>query len=346
MTTHRRNRHHRSSRLDRGVSRRTALGHLGAGLAAGIGLSNILRLAPNAAAQDSSPSAAMTDGPAAAHRVSVGQIEVLVLDDGASGLPAGFMAVNAPEEALAEGLAVQGLTPADAIPVSYHPLLVETGGQRVLLDTGNGPFDPAAGKLLAALDAEGIAPEEIDVVLLTHMHFDHFGAVVTDSGGLVFPNARHLINDVEYEFWWAEPNLDELTIPDEFKQLFRQGAKDVLTVLEPTVEKISPGDEIAPGLSVVDARGHTPGQLAVEISSDDERALHVVDAAIVPTLHLENPDWFLASDNWPAWSIATRKALLDRAADEDLLVLTYHFPFPGIGRVTKDAIGWIWTPQG
>jgi glyoxylase-like metal-dependent hydrolase (beta-lactamase superfamily II) len=269
---------------------------------------------------------------------------VVVLDDGTFGGPANLFAANAPEAALAEVVEAQGWT-LDAIPLGVHPLLVETGGQRVLLDTGLGSFEPG-GNLMAALATEGIAPEEIDVVLITHMHSDHFGGGLDAEGKLAFPNARYLINAREYEFWVSEPSLDELIVPDEFKQVFRQTAKDFLTAVEGTIEQIVPGDEIAPGVITVDAKGHTPGQLAVEVTSGGEGLLHIVDVAHIPAIHLEHPDWFLAADNWPAWTAVTRKALFDRAADENLLVATYHFPFPGLGRVTKEEIGWAWTPEG
>jgi glyoxylase-like metal-dependent hydrolase (beta-lactamase superfamily II) len=99
-------------------------------------------------------------------------------------------------------------------------------------------------------------------------------------------------------------------------------------------------------VTVIDAKGHTHGQLGVEVSSDGAGLLHIVDVAHVPEIHLAHPGWFMVADNWPAWSVTTRKALFDRAADEHLLVATYHFPFPGLGRVTKDEIGWTWTPEG
>jgi glyoxylase-like metal-dependent hydrolase (beta-lactamase superfamily II) len=324
------------------LSRRSLMkGIRAAGVAAG--LPGVLRYAPPAAAQEATPAAA---GPAPAHRVSVGQIEVIVLDDGAFPGPANLFAINAPPAALAEAGAVEGFDP-EGIVLGIHPLLVETGGQRVLLDAGLGSGEPS-GTLLASLAAEGIAPEEIDVVLITHMHGDHFGGALDAAGKLVFPHARHLINAAEYEFWSAGPSLAELAIPDEFKDVFRQASVDVLRALDGTgkLEQIAPGDEIAPGVTVLDAKGHTPGQLAVEVSSDSEGLIHIVDVAHVPQIHLTHPDWFMAADNWPAWSVTTRQLLFDRAADENLLVATYHFPFPGLGRVTKDEIGWIWTPEG
>ncbi len=327
----------RRQAFERDVSRRALLRAAAAsGMAAGF--TGILRLVPPVAAQESTPAA-----PVAAHRVSVGEIEVVVLDDGGFPGPASLFAVNAPEAALTEVVEAQGWSP-DAIPVGIHPLLVETSGQRVLLDTGLGSFDPG-GKLMAALAAEGIAPEEIDVVLITHLHTDHFGGALDAEGKLAFPNARYLINAAEHEFWAAEPSLGELIVPEEFKQVLRQAPKDFLTAVEGTIEQIAPGDEIAPGVVVVDAKGHTPGQLAVEVTSDGEGLLHIVDVAHVPAIHLEHPDWFLVADNWPAWTTVTRTALFDRAADENLLVASYHFPFPGLGRVTKEEIGWAWTPE-
>jgi glyoxylase-like metal-dependent hydrolase (beta-lactamase superfamily II) len=312
-------------------------------VAAGTACGGVLRFAPPAAAQyeeEATPAA----GPAPAHRVGVGQIDVVVLDDGAFPGPANLFAVNAPPAALEQAVTDAGLDPA-AILLGIHPLLVETGGQRVLLDAGLGVIEPG-GVLLQSLAAEGIAPEEIDVVLITHMHTDHFGGALDADGGLVFPNARHLINAAEYEFWSAEPALGELTIPDEFKQMFRHASIDGLKALNGALEQIAPGDEIAPGVTVLDAKGHTPGQLAVEVASDGEGLIHIVDVAHVPEIQLTNPDWFMAADNWPAWSVATRQALFDRAADENLLVATYHFPFPGLGRVTKDEVGWTWTVEG
>jgi glyoxylase-like metal-dependent hydrolase (beta-lactamase superfamily II) len=183
-------------------------------------------------------------------------------------------------------------------------------------------------------------------VFLSHMHSDHFGGALDADGAPAFPNARYLINAVEQEYWAGSPTLAELVVPEEMKPQFVQPAVDTLAALQSVLETIAPGDEIAPGLTAVDARGHTPGHLAVEIASDGEGLLHIVDAAHVPEIHLAHPGWFMAADNWPAWSVTSRKAIFDRAADEGLLVSTYHFPFPGIGRVTKDEIGWIWTPEG
>ena len=324
------------------LSRRTLLrGLAGGGLAAAIPIGG-LRLAPHAAAQEATP----PGEPAAAHRFQVGQRDLWVFDDGAYTAPGFFLAVNAPPRALAEAMAEVGQSP-EAYTTTMNILLIDTGEQLVLIDTGFGgvgPFAETTGRLVPALQAEGIAPEEIDVVLLTHLHGDHFGGVADAAGKPAFPNARYLINQAEYEFWWAEPSLVELAIPDDFKQLFREGAKGALVAVQDKIEQIAPGDEIAPGVTVLAAPGHTPGHLAVEVVSDGERLLHVVDAAGDPVLHLQHPDWFFAPDNWPAQEILTRRQLFDRAAQENLLVQAYHFAFPGLGHVQQDGDGWTWEP--
>lgn len=326
-------------------SRRTLVrGAFATGAAASLAsLGGVLRVAP-AAARQATPAAA--SGPNPAQRFQVGQISVVVLDDGSLAGPAPFFAVNAAEAEIAEVMAAQGLTPADTFQLGIHPLLVETGDQRILLDTGNGATAETPGLLLSSLQAEGIAPEEIDIVLISHMHSDHFGGAIDPvSGKPLFPNAQYLLNSAEQEFWASDPGLGELIVPDEFKAMFLPPILATMEALSPVLELINPGDEIAPGVTAIDARGHTPGHLAVEISSNGEGMLHIVDAAHVAALHLTHPGWFMIADNWPAWSVTSRKALFDRAADENLLVATYHFPFPGVGRVTKDEIGWVWTDE-
>lgn len=329
-----------SAVLGNDVSRRGVLRLAGGGLVAS-SLGAALRLAPPAAAQQATPSA--SPAPVGAYRFQVGQFDLRVFDDGDYTLPGSFFAVNAPPRALAEAMSQVGQTP-EAYTTTLNNLLIDTGDQLVLIDTGFGPSAPTTGQLLPALQAAGIAPEEIDIVLLTHLHLDHFGGAVDAAGKPVYPNARHLINRTEYEFWWAEPSLVELPLPDDFKQLFREGAKTTLTALQGSLEQIAPDDEIASGITVLAAPGHTPGHLAVEVASDGERLLHIVDAAGDPVLHLQHPDWFFAPDNWPAQEILTRRQLFDRAAQENLLVQTYHFAFPGLGHVRQDGDGWVWQP--
>lgn len=322
------------------ISRRALLRGAAAGSLAG--LSGILPLAPPAAARQGQATPAASAAPT--HRLSLGQIEVVALNDGMFEAPIAFFAINAPEAALAEHLASAGAAPDGMVTISIQPLLVETDGQRVLLDTGIGPG--MQGQLMASLEAAGVAPGDIETVFISHLHADHIGGLLDASGAPAFPNARVLINTAEQEFWASEPSLDELISPPEMKAQSVQAAVTVLDALQDAIELIAPGDEIAPGLTAVDARGHTPGHLALEIVSDEGTLLYIADAAHVPVIQLQRPGWFMVADNWPAWAVTTRQALFDRAASENLLVAASHFPFPGIGRVTDAEVGWNWTVEG
>jgi glyoxylase-like metal-dependent hydrolase (beta-lactamase superfamily II) len=283
----------------------------------------------------------------AAHRFRVGQLDLRVLDEGAFTVTGDFLAFNAPPRALAKSLAANGRSPTGFL-LPIHPLLIETAGRLVLVDTGYGDLAgtlrPDAGKLAAALRGEGIAPEMIEAVLLTHVHPDHAGGAIDAAGRPTFPNARYLVTRVEHEFWWGEPSLDGVPFPAERKQFLRQVAKDVLVALEGQIEHVEPGSEIAPGVTVLAAPGHTPGHIAIAFASGDERLLHVGDAAADPVLHLRHPEWFLAPDYWPAEALMTRRRLFDRAAAEGMLVMTSHFAFPGLGHVTHAGEGWRWMP--
>lgn len=281
--------------------------------------------------------------PLAAHRFRVGQLDLRVLDGGGFALPFDWFAANARPLAQAEAVA-HGELPTDFMPLRINNLLIDTGGQLVLVDTGFGAFslNPAAGKLPHALKAEGIAPEDIDIVLMTHLHPDHAGGALDPAGKPAFPNARYLVNRTGYDYWLADPSLVELSFADDDKAFVLQVATGAVAALKDVLELVEPGEEVAPGVTVLAAPGHTPGHVAIEVASEGERLLHVVDAASVPSLHLAHPEWFLKVDLWPGQAVMTRNELFDRAAAENLLVQTYHFAFPGQGRVQAAGDDWLW----
>lgn len=330
----------RTDFLQYAASRRLLLQRL-AGGAVAAGVAGMPGRMPRTLAQ-ATPDPAAT-APLDTYRFRLGELDVRVLDDGAFAFPVDWFATNARPRALSEAIA-EGDLPSDVLPIRLNTLLIDTGDQLVLVDTGFGTINPEAGKLPLALRAAGIVPEQIDLVILTHFHPDHIAGTIDSAGKPTFPNARYLANKTEYDYWQADPSLVELMIPDELKALARQVGKEMPVLLEEVLELVEPGDEVAPGVTVLAAYGHSPGQLAVEVASEGERLLHVADAAGVPALHLSHPEWFMKLDHWPAQAIMTRNELFDRAAEEDLLVLGYHFPFPGLGKVQADGDDWQWEP--
>jgi glyoxylase-like metal-dependent hydrolase (beta-lactamase superfamily II) len=277
----------------------------------------------------------------------LGAFKCVVVNDGNSPYPdpAQVFFVNAPMEQLKEVLREHNLDISKWKEYSspYPSLLIDTGQHRVLVDTGEGNLEPTTGKLMPNLRAEGIAPEDIDTVILTHAHPDHIGGNVNSEGRPAFPNARYVLCKDEWDFWFPKPNLTTLDISESDKELIIKCAHDYFLPLRNHLRLVDTGEEIVPGVWAVSAPGHTPGHMAVSIVSDNEELLCLGDLVIHP-IHLEHPEWYIKYDLAPKQVTATRRRLLDRATKKKALLHAYHFPFPGLGYVTQKGAGWQWQP--
>jgi len=224
---------------------------------------------------------------------------------------------------------------------AYICLLVNTGEHRVLVDTGADGLDPNTGKLLQNLQAEGIAPEDIDMVILTHCHPDHIGGNTLDEGKLAFPNARFAMWKDEWDFWTSEEA--EVKLDEHVREVLLGVARKNLPPIQDRLDLIEREGEILPGIQAIAAPGHTPGHMALVISSGREQLLYISDTVLHP-IHLEQPEWCAAVDFAPDQVVATRRRILNRAAAEKALVLAFHFPFPGLGHIVQKGDGWEWQP--
>ncbi|MGH3072079.1 MAG: MBL fold metallo-hydrolase [Gaiellaceae bacterium] len=204
--------------------------------------------------------------------------------------------------------------------------LLRSGGETVLVDTGVGPSGLWAWGaereegLLPALAAAGVAPEDIGVVFLTHLHIDHVGWNTDRDGGLVFPNARYVAHrdGIAFARGSDRPHI----------------ARTILTV---AFDDVDGETVIAEGVTAFPLPGHFPGHMGLRVESDGRSALLIADAAVNPML-LDQPDRIYVSDGDPAESAATRRALLPELLDEDVLVVCGHYPGGGIGHVvTRDG---------
>jgi glyoxylase-like metal-dependent hydrolase (beta-lactamase superfamily II) len=269
-----------------------------------------------------------------AHTFTQGETEITVISDGVLNLPTGILYPSAPKEELdAELTAAFGSVP-ETFEAGVNIVLLKSGSDLVMIDTGpGGSFGPTAGKILENLKLNGIDTAAITKVVFTHAHGDHLFGVGTDAG-LNFPNAAYMIGAAEHAFW-TDP-ATAANAPEQMKAMAEGAAKWLGAIAERTT-LLKGGDSIAPGISLLDTPGHTPGHMSVVVEGGE--GLILTGDAITTMVGFARPDWAFGFDADGATAATSRRALLDRAAADGHMILGYHFPFPGIGRVeAKDGV--------
>src|SRR3982074_3547026 len=284
-----------------------------------------------------------------------GDFRATVITDGSGQIPIRpILAMNVSEAELAPVLKANFMQPV--IQATNNILVVETGRERILIDTGFGEkLGPSYGSfpgLEANLRRAGIAPESIDLVVTSHGHLDHIGGFVRKSGQLAFPKAQFVFVDTEWNYWTGnryESEVNSSPMPDQFKKGTIGAAGDSLPPVANRSRFVKQGGEITTGVHYVAAPGHSPSHAAILFASGNEQFMHMGDIAHNPVTSLQHPDWTPIFDYEPAQAIKSRKAILGRVATDRIMVMGYHFPFPAIGHVVRydkayhwEAAQWIW----
>lgn len=277
------------------------------------------------------------------YRFKVGDFEVTTIFDGALAIPKvhPIFGKNQKIEDVKAYMAENHL-PGDKMTISFTPVIVNTGKEVVMFDSGYGEERRAkgAGKLAATLATAGFSPDQIDVIVITHCHPDHVSGLM-ENGKANFPNARYITGDVEYNFWSKKEHLESSS-----KNMVRR-AKAVHGNLVPLAEKIKfikPGTDVVTGITSVEAFGHTPGHMCYHIESAGNRFLIFADTTNHYVASLAKPDWHCAFDMDAEKAVTARKKILDMIATDKIASAGYHMPFPAVGYVEKKGSGYLWVP--
>jgi glyoxylase-like metal-dependent hydrolase (beta-lactamase superfamily II) len=273
-------------------------------------------------------------------RRKFGDIVVTALNDGYIILP--VEAVNGISAQETEALyRSAGRRPPYATAINAY--LVETPDHKVLVDAGSGGFmGPSLGKLPRNLRAAGLKPDEIDHVVITHMHPDHVGGLLADDGEREYRNARIMISDRELAYWTDRSNRP--SSPPSTRESFDIAAR-IASVYAGSLETFSGTADIVPGIRAEPLHGHTPGHTGYAIGRERAELLIGGDLAHAPELQFKQPGLTVIFDVDPPGAEASRRAILERAIREDLLVAGMHIPFPGFIRVARSGQGFEFHPQ-
>ncbi|OWO93938.1 MBL fold metallo-hydrolase [Rhizobium esperanzae] len=311
--------------------------------AAGLGLlaaPAILREKTEAAATGESRNMDVTPLPEI-DQFKLGSYKFIVVRDGIniSEKPYETYGTNQDPETV-RALLTANFLPADKLLNGYAPVLIDTGSDVILIDTGFGAAGRARGlgKLAEGLKAAGYSAEDVTIVALTHLHGDHIGGLI-ENGAPAFSKARYVIGQAEYDFW---SNTAREGTPAE------GGHKAVLANVTPLVEKatfIKDGDSLAPGITAMLAAGHSPGHMVFHAESEGKRLVLTGDTANHYILSLLRPDWEVRFDMDKAQAAASRRKVFDMIATDKIAFLGYHMPFPAVGFAEKQDGGYRFVPK-
>lgn len=276
------------------------------------------------------------------YRMKVGDLEVTALLDGGTTfdlqwLTAKKATIDRVENALKEDPRL--------LDTGDTGFLVNTGQQLILVDAGAGMWfgGGALGRLVESLRSAGYSPEQVDRVLVTHLHSDHIGGLTTQDGRRVFPNADVFVSKAESDFWLS-PEI-AAKAAKEARPFF----ENAQLIAAPYIKAgkwhtFGDSDVLVDGMQLVSLHGHTPGHTGYQFSSNGRTILFWGDVIHQELVQLSHPDITVVFDIDHAGAAMTRNQLLPRLAREGALIAGPHMPFPGMGRLRKEANGYVWAP--
>lgn len=263
---------------------------------------------------------------AKSRRVPLGGFEVTTLLAGTAAReePQTIFGMNVSAEEFAE-VSRENFLPTDKVQFFFTPTLVNTGSELILFDTGLNPEG-----ITAAIEAAGYTTDQVDKVVITHMHGDHIGGLMGDAGE-TFGNAAYITGAVEHNHWAGADN---------------DGFKAKVAPLSEKMTMIEDGGAVASGITAMAAFGHTPGHMGYMIESEGKQLMLIADLANHPVWSLAHPDWEVRFDMDKAAAAASRRTVLGMLAADRVPMVGYHMPFPAMGYVAARGDGFEYVPAG
>jgi glyoxylase-like metal-dependent hydrolase (beta-lactamase superfamily II) len=278
------------------------------------------------------------------YALRVGEIDVLVISDGVVTPPAESMATNADPAVRAAWLDDMFLS-RDAFDWALNEVVVRSGGQTVLIDSGLGvevPDFPRAGHLIHRLEAAGIDLTSVTDVVLTHMHFDHVGGLLVDRvKERLRPDLRIHVAAAEVKFWEA-PDFSRTGMPPALADVARSAATRFLNEYRSYLRTFEEEYEVAPGVVVTRTGGHTPGHSVVRLASGGDRLMFAGDAVF--PVSFDHPEWHNGFEHDPEEATRVRLRLMRELAETGSRLVATHMPFPSVGRVAAAGDLFRWVP--
>lgn len=278
------------------------------------------------------------------YRMMVGQFEVTALYDGYIDLDTKLLKYTSERE-VQRLLARLFVTSTPGVQTAVNAYLINTGSHLVLVDTGAAAcFGPTLGGILQNLRASGYTPEQVDTVLLTHLHGDHACGLTAD-GKPVFPNATVMADKADADYWLSE---SVAAAAPEGAQAFFTMARNAVAPYQAAQRfrtfNAAAGEAPIPGVRPVPAAGHTPGHTGYLFTSGKENLLLWGDIVHSHATQFRRPNIAIEFDVDSHQAVQTRKRLMAEAAKDKLWVGGAHLPFPGLGHVRRDQVGFTWVP--
>ncbi|TCN07603.1 metallo-beta-lactamase superfamily protein [Bacillus sp. BK006] len=251
----------------------------------------------------------------------LGQFQISIISDGGFPVTRNFFIKNAPEKV------IDMYSDSFLAPLNF--VLIQNENKKILIDAGFGKeIGAVAGNLVNGLNTINILPEQIDLIIITHVHLDHIGGLLEQTHQ-IYPNATYIMSKREYDFIMEETSSREYQI---------------ISCLKDRISLIEEDVEVKNGIKVIHYPGHTPGHLVVEIESEDQILIVTNDLFNIP-LSITYPDMCIEKENSQKLGKISRELFIKNAFKKDALIHACHFPFPGLGKIKKTLDTYSWETK-